>query len=109
MITAMIIPVQGAVSALHSTHEAGPELDELQELVGGYIEAIQLPDGTAFVGEEAKLKRLRHNRAATQLLKELIPPFHDWIAGPMVVVGPPDADGESLPIPQTLIDRIEAL
>lgn len=62
-------------------------LEELQKLVGGYIERIAMSDGQAmYVNEEGKIKDLPYNIKATTMLKMhgLIP--DDYIVGDVVVV-----------------------
>lgn len=62
------------------------ELAELQKLVGGYIEAVQL-DGlglTGLINDEGKLKDLTPNVVTAR---------YGLLVGPVVVVGPPDHEG----------------
>lgn len=59
-----------------------PSLDELQRLVGGYIEFVQVPfPADAFVNEEGKLKGLPFNPLASALYASP----SDNIVGTMVI------------------------
>lgn len=69
-------------------------LDAYQQLVGGYIETVALDVGITGVGiinEEGKLNGLPRNDAATSCAY-----LHggDWIAGPMLVMGPYTSAGD---------------
>jgi Domain of unknown function (DUF3846) len=46
-------------------------LEELQKLVGGYIEPIKLPSGYMLVNEDGRGKRLPENALATKRLHEI--------------------------------------
>jgi len=61
-------------------------LEELQGLVGGLIQIINLPDGRLMVmDEEGKLKGKPRNRTATKLAMEVL--FEgDYIAGDAVII-----------------------
>lgn len=93
-ITALVVPVEGPIRS-ETIESAAAALDIFQRLVGGYIEPIELPTGdTAFVDEEGKLKNYQLNpRADAALTGHLFP--GDYIAGDLVVVGPPDDQGET--------------
>lgn len=71
--------------------------DDLRNGVGGYIEGLRLGDTGqyAFINEDGKLRQLPVNQRATQLCFERNVGLHpnDFIVGNMIVVGPPDADG----------------
>lgn len=85
--------------------ESAPGQDELsflQEHVGGYIEGIYAPEGlTAYGNDEAKLGDHYVNEVVTALWEktldadglEHIP--GDYIAGPVIFVGPLDDEGET--------------
>lgn len=61
------------------------ELEELQELVGGYIENVYLDDGRIMVvNEEGKFYGLPLNKKATDLADAVILPW-DEIVGDAVV------------------------
>lgn len=68
-------------------------LEELQNLVGGYIERIAMPNGQAmYINEEGKLNDLPWNSRATTILKlhGLIP--HDYIVGNVVILSNEEED-----------------
>lgn len=49
-------------------------LEEMQEIVGGYIETIDLPSGMVMVlNEEGKLEGLEKNEVATEIWKREFP------------------------------------
>lgn len=57
-------------------------LRELQRAVGGRIEFLTLPDGSAFcVNEEGKLDSLPENKAATAILRVKWPQNRDFFVG----------------------------
>ena len=68
-------------------------LEELQKLVGGYIERISMPDGKAmYVNEDGKIKGLPYNIKATAMLEMhgLIP--NDYVVGNVVVLSNDEED-----------------
>lgn len=74
----------------------------LQGEVGGDIESLAPPGCTAYINEEGKLRNLPRNHAAEVVLSALGRPLiGDVLLGPMVVVGPPDEEGNETAIPQT--------
>lgn len=93
-ITAVLIPTDGPARTV--TIDPDNSTETFQSLVGGYIEAIDLPDGnSAFLNEEGKLQGLPVNHAATTALRGHLMPG-DVIAGPLVVIGPADSAGRTL-------------
>jgi hypothetical protein len=61
-------------------------VDELQQLIGGWIEPIQLSDGRFMcVNEEGKSLNLPYNQQATELAHPILRP-NDYIAGVAVVM-----------------------
>lgn len=93
-------------------------LTGLQEAVGGYIEPLVAPDGyEAYGHDEAKLIQLPKNPVATAVWEEAcdigeygrIP--GDYIAGPVVFVGPLDDEGDTTGLTDTalaeLLDLVE--
>ncbi|MEI2713607.1 MAG: DUF3846 domain-containing protein [Nocardioides sp.] len=81
-------------------------LEDYQVAVGGYVEAIYAGDEglSLFANEEAKLIGLQLNRRATLLWQlQLHPtPPHDILGGDVVLVGPSDADGATLDVPDAV-------
>ena len=61
------------------------KLRELQDLVGGYIELVQLGDAVLIVNEDEKIKGLPFNREATFVL-QVMRFTEDVIVGPAVLV-----------------------
>jgi uncharacterized protein DUF3846 len=106
---ALLIPVEGALEEV----ELDGTLEQLQSLVGGYIEALPLPafmgyarDATAYVNEEGKLHGLEHNRRATDFMVPGVGIFFgDYIAGPFLLCGFDPATGEHRALPTSVRDR----
>jgi hypothetical protein len=70
-------------------------LAELQAVVGGYIEAVRLQDGSwMFVNEDGKRLQLPLNRSATLLAQTwgFLPPW-DQIVGDVIVMTTLEAGG----------------
>jgi hypothetical protein len=91
-----------------------PSLAEFQGLVGGYIEALDLTDEvSSYINEEGKLEGLPRNDAADQLVRKalarsgrgLIP--GDYVAGPLVLTGQPDDEGETTGVPESVIALLQ--
>lgn len=83
--------------------DADVSLSGLQAVVGGYIEAVGLKcptPATAYINEEGKLEGLDVNLAATRIA-HLMP--GDFIAGPMIVLGAPDDEGDDTPVPDEVL------
>lgn len=89
-----------------------PDLEGLQKLVGGYLEAVPRPAGDvgwfAYCNEEGKIESLPVNRPSSLFLDRQwidagLPPFtsRDVLVGPIVWLGANAGEGdeESLPIP----------
>lgn len=87
-------------------------LADYQELVGGYIEAVDLlrPPARMYVNEEGKLRGMPLNRRATMLLWMHNKSFRyrDSIAGDAFLVGPISSDSGDTAVPseypQTLFE-----
>ncbi len=88
--------------------DAGGSLQALQQLVGGYIEAVSGDDWTLYLNEEGKLQGLPVNRTATLFLNELIPGFaqRDVLVGTVVFVGA-DGRGGSADVPASILTRFQ--
>jgi hypothetical protein len=82
-------------------------LKDLQDTVGGLIECIPLTDDTdAYINEEGKMI-CQPNIFATfvaQINKRLN--HGDFVAGNMIVVGKPDADGNDTDVPDWVLDFV---
>jgi hypothetical protein len=87
-----------------------PDLDTLQSLVGGYIEAAPT-DGsvTVYVNEEGKVTGLPVNPEATRLYYKLAPFMegHDILVGTVVILGPVDDEGEETEVPASVLALAE--
>jgi hypothetical protein len=79
------------------------ELQDYQEAVGGWIEAVDVRDlgVTVYVNEEGLLHHLRFNSRATFLWWYYVPATRNgaMLVGEAVVVGLPDRDGNSTDVP----------
>lgn len=81
----------------------------LQDIVGGYIEPIDIsielggashPGATMFVNEEGKFSESR-NEGATRLAHHFGAIFSDdWVAGNVALVGLPDQEGCTTELPE---------
>jgi hypothetical protein len=59
-----------------------PDLETLQEAVGGWIEGVGLKNGGyMYVNENGKFSELPFNEHATKLID-----FHDYIVGDVVII-----------------------
>ncbi len=102
-----IIHPTGAVSFIPGK----PTVTELQHAVGGYIEGVPAMDDaggfdesyTAYCNEEGKLDGLPVNRPATKFCR--VDGF-DVLVGPVVIIGPPDEEGDDTPLPEAVRMRL---
>ena len=109
-VAVCIDPAHGVLRFMESA-----TYDEIKAaLDGGYLEAAPT-DGTVtlYIDEEGKLKHLPINLLATAFWThvgggELV--LHgDFLVGPVVVVGPPDAEGDDTAVPAAAVDVLTAL
>jgi hypothetical protein len=86
--------------------EQDPELEELQRVVGGYIEGIgprEMPFGWhAYCDDEGKLKGLPINQVATALALNLGWPHGDVLCGPVLFLGN-DEEGDEADVPDIVV------
>lgn len=116
-VTALVIPVEGPLETIVlPVGTVGPfdSLAKLQELVGGYIQALPLPDflnrehGTVYINEEGKYASGKFGQFNSRATDFMVPGigifFGDYIAGPAILagIGP---DGETTSIPAAVVDR----
>lgn len=113
---AVIIPADSNLPA--RIVEAKMNLDYYQGVVGGLIEGVSIErvltdtgmksvEATVYVNEEGKLIGLPVNPRATDLCAVTIGGWiRDVIMGDVIVVGPPDDEGETLPVPENVIEII---
>lgn len=105
-VRAVIIPAE--VDKPASIEDILPDAATLQRLVGGWIEAINGDDWTAFVNEEGKLDMLPINQAGNRILGVL-----EWdaigldvVVGPLVILGPADSNGDETGITDAVLAKI---
>jgi hypothetical protein len=83
------------------------EYTQLSTAVGGYIQHVPLSDGlTIWVNEEGKLSGLPINLIATRVWETHFG-VTDIIVGDCVFTGGIAEDGESLPLAQDFISKLE--
>lgn len=84
-------------------------LDDLQEGVGGWVQAIDLrEDVTMWLNEEGKLEGLPHNPVAQALWTQTFGQT-DYIVGNAIFTGGTDEEGETLPLSRVRADEIRAV
>lgn len=90
-------------------------LDFLQRLVGGNIEVIEAgPDVSAFVHADGKFIYPPNPLATVWWLNQLLttpytPLPDDFVAGPLVIAGPVDADGNTTDITRAGFDSVTSI
>lgn len=111
---ALLIPIEGPLQDLDLDLNSNESLTTMQQLVGGYIQAIPLPsfiDGSAaatcYMDEEGKYKPDQQpNMRATDFL---VPGtgllWGDYISGPLLLCGFDPMTGTHRDIPQGVVDR----
>ena len=78
----------GYAKTIHK-EESSLTLEQLQKLVGGYIELINLPNSNEqmIINEEGKLMGLSFNSTATKIFHENYPHLqHDTICGDAIIL-----------------------
>ena len=83
---ATVLHIDGTQTMVTPTSPPAFSLEELQAMVGGWLEVVYLPDGNLLViDEEGKLKNYPRNEQATRLAASRL--FRgDYIAGTAVIV-----------------------
>jgi hypothetical protein len=88
------------------THHLSADLDTLQRIVGGNLEAVDLPEAGAhaYCNEEGKLLGLPVNLTATGIIDRLQPGFarRDLLCGDVGFLGT-GPGGEEADVPPTLL------
>lgn len=110
----VIIPVDQAEPArvVEATRETS--LAVLQEAVGGYIEAVQFPDGHPFAGnilwlnEEGRALHLPLNARADDLVRGMLFPG-DFIKGNVAISGDADGNGDSTDARKVVLEHFGLL
>lgn len=110
MVTALLIPVEGPLQ----TVELDGSLAQLQDLVGGHIEALPIPTfiresarATAYVNEDGKfLDSCEPNMRATDFMVPGVGLFMgDYVAGPLLLCGFDPNTGEHAELPAPVAAR----
>jgi hypothetical protein len=111
---ALLIPEQGPIVQ----QELDGSLAQLQGLVGGFIEALPIPEfipgsdrATAYVNEEGKFHpNCKPNMRATDFMVPGIGLFMgDYIAGPFLLCGFDPARGENTDLPDEVEARVRLI
>lgn len=105
----LVIPVAGPLVELHDD----PDLDKLQQLVGGDIEAVPLPPflgdaadhSTAYINDAGKDVEPPNMRATDFFVPGIGLFMGDYIAGPLVLLGFDPESGGHERLPKKVIDR----
>lgn len=97
-VHAVVIKDDGTVYAAKYS-----SLEELNQLVGGFIESVAIPKMKAYgyVNEEGIALGLPRNETATKFCRSKGTALRpdDFIKGNLVIVGPPDAEGDDTDAP----------
>ncbi len=106
---AIRVDTDGTVTVL-----ADATYESIRDGVGGLIEAAPTDESlTLWVNEEGKIDGLPLNPLGHALWNEVdiygCIAAGDWLAGPCVVTGPPDDDGNPTPVPDWLLPRLACL
>lgn len=114
---ALLIPVEGPIEEIDlNPDDNGSSLAQLQALVGGYIQALPMPDFigdnvTAYINEEGKYSGdTRPNMRATDFMVPGVGlMMGDYIAGPFVLCGFDAERGENTDIPARAVRRARVI
>lgn len=106
MVQGIIIPADNTAPLRASALDS---LEDYQRAVGGWIEAVDIPDlgVTMYVNEEGLIHDLPFSRRATFLWRFHVPQARDArLVGDVAVVGLTDDEGESAELPSELRRRL---
>lgn len=106
MIAMQVIEINGNTYRLDIDDDKVYET--LKSVIGGWLEAVTLPDCVMFIDEEGKLKGKDPNHVATIIAEGHIRP-DDYISGVAVLLGDVDEFGDNMSVPQTVIDRVHSI
>ena len=86
------------------------KLEPLQEVVGGWLEAVSFPEYHAhcYIDEEGKLKSLSINEPATKLARALGWETPDILCGPAIFLSM-DEEGEEASVPTAVVNKAREL
>lgn len=88
---------------------SGKQLQQLQDAVGGWVEAVDLsPTLTMWCNEEGKLNGLPFNSLATDLWEESFGRT-DFIKGNVIFTGGTGSEGETLGLDEATADKLRKL
>lgn len=100
MVRGIIIPADNSASLTAATFET---LDDYRQIVGGWIEAVDIPNlgASLYVNEEGLVRGLPYNRRATFLWWFGVPQARGvaMLVGDAVLTGLPNTTNESLDVP----------
>lgn len=83
---AKIIKTTGEVIEVAPKNGTDFSLEELQTIVGGWIEIVNLRDGRLLcLYEEGKLKGKERNHVATDIYRQAFPQCKDFIVGDVLI------------------------
>jgi len=82
---ATLIKVDGSEQEVHPEKGTTFTLEELQNLVGGYIERIQVGSKEMYLNEDGKMKRLPLNRRATMIARLAGIADSDYVVGDVLI------------------------
>ena len=111
---ALAIPVEGPIEVV----DLDGSLGQLQEIVGGLIQALPVPDFicpdgrcSVYVNEEGKFDPaiLFNGRATDFLVPGVGLMYGDWIAGTMLVAGFNPRKGEHAQLPASVAKRVRLI
>lgn len=111
--TALVMPVEGPLEQI----VLDGSLEQLQRLVGGYIEAVPIPHfvkdaarATAYINEDGKVTGLPANMRATDFMVPGVNLYPgDYIAGPMILLGFDPETGEHAELPLGVAQRAKLI
>jgi Domain of unknown function (DUF3846) len=95
----------------YEVRETQQDIRTWQRLVGGYIGAVHTERCTLWCDEEGKIKSYPTNDLATYLWRKVDPSAEgrDVLQGTVFVTGVADEFGDSLPIPDEVVDLFNRL
>lgn len=114
---ALVIPVDGPVQTIRLGND-GDALSTLQAAVGGFIEAVPLPDfikgsdrATCYVNEEGKYTpECQYNPRGTDFMVPGVGlMWGDYIAGSLVVAGFDPETGSNADLPEPVAARVRLI
>jgi len=92
---AVLIPASGEPREISPGNGREFTLEELQGIVGGYIEGLRAPDGRwLYVNEDGQRLDLPYNQGATLLMISRLQ-FGDFIVGDVVLCSPIEAGADA--------------